>query len=213
MCTSRTHWTKSLLIGLIVCAAAAVRMLPASYGLPYQYHCDEPEVVQGALRMMKSGDLNPHSFTYPSLYKYIQLIVSIAYYHHAMGHGIMTSLGDLVTADEAGWYWYIHIPSFNLWARIVTALFGAFTVYVIYRIGEEWGNYCFVDPRVTMTNWIAENLPRDARIVFVRELRFHEPSLKKNGARLLYHGATRNLGRISQRAQDHASGNLGLVQV
>ena len=37
---------------------------------------DEPEVMERAVRMMKTGDFNPHFFDYPSLYMYVQAVVA-----------------------------------------------------------------------------------------------------------------------------------------
>ena len=38
---------------------------------------DEPEVMERAVRMMKTGDFNPHFFDYPTLYMYVQAVVAV----------------------------------------------------------------------------------------------------------------------------------------
>ena len=41
---------------------------------------DEPQIMERVVRMMKTGDFNPHFFDYPSLYIYVQLVVAVLRY-------------------------------------------------------------------------------------------------------------------------------------
>ena len=64
-------------IGFILLLAFALRTWGINYDLPYIYHPDEPGYISIALNIVKTGDLNPHFFNYPSLFFYIN---SFAYF-------------------------------------------------------------------------------------------------------------------------------------
>ena len=116
-------------LGLIavLAAAALLRFWELGAGIPYAVSVDEPEVVERAFMMMKSGRLNPHFFDYPGLTIYVQLIVSILRFLAGAITGAWTSL-DQATPE-----------SFYLWGRAVTAAFGVATVMLVYNIGMRWG--------------------------------------------------------------------------
>ncbi|HEX6464288.1 MAG TPA: hypothetical protein VFZ98_07545, partial [Vicinamibacterales bacterium] len=52
---------------LILMTAAAARLWHLRAGVPYGVEVDEPFVVDHALRILRTGDWNPHVFNYPSL--------------------------------------------------------------------------------------------------------------------------------------------------
>ena len=62
---------------LVLAVAAALRFWALGHGIPHALSVDEPEIVERALRMMKTGTLNPHFFDYGQLVIYIQFLVSI----------------------------------------------------------------------------------------------------------------------------------------
>jgi hypothetical protein len=53
-----------LLVVLVI--ATGIRLLGIRYGLPYTLHTDEPTIVDRALRILRTGDYNPHFFNYGS---------------------------------------------------------------------------------------------------------------------------------------------------
>jgi 4-amino-4-deoxy-L-arabinose transferase-like glycosyltransferase len=111
----------------VLSAAAILRFWALGHGIPYAVGVDEPEIVERAFMMMKSGALNPHFFDYPSLSIYLQFIVSIIRFIVGAITGAWTSL-DHATSD-----------SFYLWGRALTATFGVATVMLVYNIGLRWG--------------------------------------------------------------------------
>jgi len=115
-------------LAVVLAAAAALRFWALGHGIPYAVSVDEPEIVERALRMMKTGTLNPHFFDYGQLTIYIQLLVSIARFITGAVTGAWSSL------DQAG------NGSFYLWGRAVTAMFGIATVLLVFRIGMRWGS-------------------------------------------------------------------------
>ncbi|MGH9195175.1 MAG: phospholipid carrier-dependent glycosyltransferase, partial [Acidimicrobiia bacterium] len=114
-------------ITLILLVAAVLRFRGLSSGIPYAVGVDEPAIMDRVVQMMKTGDLNPHFFDYPTLYFYIQLFVACArFLSGAISH-------RWISLDQVG------AADFYLWGRAVTALFGTATVYLVYRIGMRWG--------------------------------------------------------------------------
>ncbi|MBF0495755.1 MAG: glycosyltransferase family 39 protein [Deltaproteobacteria bacterium] len=120
--------------------AFTVRILGASDGLPYLYwrHWDEPQIASTALRILKTGDLNPHFFNYPSFMIYACLVVDVLHYYFLMGReGIdglyigLTNLDEILINIDTGWNWTISHPSFYLWNRALTVLMGTISVPVV----------------------------------------------------------------------------------
>lgn len=112
---------------LALFAAAMLRFWALDARLPFSPGVDEPEIMERAVRMMKTGDLNPHFFDYPSLYMYVEAVASTLRFLVGAMHGRFASLAQAPTEE------------FYLWGRAVTALFGVATVWLIYRVGLYWG--------------------------------------------------------------------------
>jgi 4-amino-4-deoxy-L-arabinose transferase-like glycosyltransferase len=111
---------------LALVAAALLRFWALSQGIGFSLGVDEPEVMERSIRMMKTGDLNPHFFDYPTLYMYVQGGVAVVRFLFGAMAGTFASLAQAQTGD------------FYLWGRAVTAILGTATVYVVYRVGMRW---------------------------------------------------------------------------
>src|ERR1700752_4858135 len=86
------------LVGIVV-AAALLRFWHIGAGLPFSVGPDEPQVIQRVVRMMKTGDLNPHFFDWPSLTFYLNLVVAcIAFLAGAM-RGVWNGLDQVGAQD------------------------------------------------------------------------------------------------------------------
>lgn len=114
-------------LALAITIAALLRFWALSQGIGFNPGPDEPEVMVRAVRMMKTGDLNPHFFDYPGLYIYVEAAVSVLRF---LTGAIAGRWGGLAQAP---------IEDFYLWARGMTALLGTATVWVVYRAGLRWG--------------------------------------------------------------------------
>ena len=119
--------TPNLGLGLVLLAAALLRFSAIGAHLPFSPGVDEPEVMERAVRMMKTGDLNPHFFDYPSLYIYVEAVASTLRFLRGAMQGRWAALA-LAPTEE-----------FYLWGRAVTAIFGIATVWLMYRVGLYWG--------------------------------------------------------------------------
>ena len=114
-------------LALALVAAALLRFWALPHGIPFSVQVDEPEVMERALRMMKTGDLNPHFFDYPTLYMYVEMVVSVFRFLVGAMRGQWSALALAPSAD------------FYLWGRAVTATLGSATVFLVYRAGMRWG--------------------------------------------------------------------------
>jgi hypothetical protein len=127
-----------VLAAAIVAYGAVVRLAGAGRGLPYLHEWDEWFQLPPVIRMLLDHTLNPGIFIYGSVYYYLLLPVVYAHYLYLHALGLMKSLDDIVLMHPLipGYGWYVNMPSFYLWARAYTALFGAATVYLTYRLGR-----------------------------------------------------------------------------
>ena len=112
----------------VLLLAAALRLWGLRWGLPdathlFSYHPDEFHSLRGILSLSQ-GDLNPHFFNYGSLYLYLVSAACV------VAHGGLVAGLDVATLPEA-------IRAFTLDARIVSALAGIATVYVVGLIGTR----------------------------------------------------------------------------
>ena len=119
--------TSRFALAAVLIAAAALRFWALGSGIPYAVQVDEPEIVERAVNMMRSGSLHPHFFDYPALYIYVQLAVACMRFLAGAITGEWASLAEATGA------------SFYLWARATTAALGVLTVLLVYQIGARWG--------------------------------------------------------------------------
>ena len=118
----------TLSLTAILVAAGTLRFVSLGAGIPYAIGVDEPEIINRVAGMMRSGNLNPHFYDYPTLYIYVQLATACVRFLVGAMAGHWQSLGQVTSAD------------FYLWGRAVTALFGTATVLVVHQIGLRWGS-------------------------------------------------------------------------
>ena len=119
--------TSRLALTTVLIAAAVLRFWALGRGIPYAVQLDEPEIVERAFNMMRSGSLHPHFFDYPGLSIYLQLAVSIARFLAGAISGEWSALGQATGG------------SFYLWGRAIIAALGVATVLLVYQVGMRWG--------------------------------------------------------------------------
>ena len=125
----------------IVLLALGIRAWGLDFGLPSLYHPDEPLHVTIAQNMLKTGDLNPHFFDYPSLFFYIHALAYVPYYLVGMFVGIFGTPADIP-------YPVTHLlgvgsttmPSTFMLGRWLTVLFGVGSVVLVYYVGKQLFN-------------------------------------------------------------------------
>lgn len=122
---SRLSTSESLSIAAILGLAAWLRLTGIAAGIPWDLASDEPHVMERAVRILRTGDFNPHFFDYPGFYIYLQAAVAGLRFLAGAMEGTWRSLDQAATAD------------FYLTARVVTVTFGLATVAVVWRVGRR----------------------------------------------------------------------------
>jgi len=114
------------LIFIILFLAFLVRVWGINFGVPdLRPHTDESLIVSKSEEILKTGDLNPHFFSYPSLIFYLEVFLL------AIVKPISIFLMKL------------GVPLSSYWAdayflgRLIIAIFGAASVWLVYRIGDK----------------------------------------------------------------------------
>jgi 4-amino-4-deoxy-L-arabinose transferase-like glycosyltransferase len=116
-----------LLAGLVVAITAYLRFRHLDAGIPHAIGIDEPQIMERAVAMMKSGDFNPRFFDWPSLTIYLHMIVACFTFLMGAMDGMWRNLDQVGPADM-----YLN-------GRALTAAFGTATVWLVYLIGSRWG--------------------------------------------------------------------------
>jgi 4-amino-4-deoxy-L-arabinose transferase-like glycosyltransferase len=126
------YWPISAL-ALIMLGALALRMWGVRGGLPYVDHPDEPNPVSYVVRMLRTGDLNPHFFQKPTLYVYMLLGVLSIHYRLGLSSGLYGALDQMTVTTHI----YTTIPGFFLWGRLLTVMLGGLSVAGVYALGRR----------------------------------------------------------------------------
>ncbi len=111
----------------ILAVGAVLRFWTLGHGAPYVIGVDEPVIVDTAVRMIRTGDFNPHFFDYPGLTYYLQAAVAAARFLAGAMSGQWLTLEQVWTGE------------FYVWARAATAALGTLTIVLVYRAGLRWG--------------------------------------------------------------------------
>ena len=113
------------LLAAILALAFALRIWGISASLPQSYVADEYDHVFAGLRMLKSGDLNPHWWFYPTLQRYLAVITYAVVFILGVSRGRWVRLGDVGVEDML------------YWGRFVGVVAGTLTVLVVYGLGRR----------------------------------------------------------------------------
>ena len=99
----------ALALLLVVAIGFTLRLWNISNGVPFSVGIDEPAIMSTVVRILKSGDYNPHFFEYPTGVVYVQLGVAVVQF--------------LSGAMRHAWYAVeqVGMADFYLWGRIATA--------------------------------------------------------------------------------------------
>jgi hypothetical protein len=139
---TRYKGLSAAIIFAILLFALLIRLFRTYSGLPYLYHWDEPQIASNALQMLKTGSFNPHFYSYGTLTIYINYLIDVLHYLYLMGQpegarAFLNSIWDIKTVWDTKWHWTISHPTFYYMNRIVSTVFGAATVLMVYLIGNQ----------------------------------------------------------------------------
>src|SRR4051812_19851443 len=125
---SSSRWLDVVLLLLILAAAAAARLWYRTAGVPHAVGIDEPQVVDRAIRILRTGDWNPHVFDYPALVIYVHAAVAIVRFLWGAVNGEWASLDGF------------RIEAIYGAGRVCAAAIGVATVWLTYRLALELGS-------------------------------------------------------------------------
>ncbi len=120
---------------VLLCLAAAPRMLGVSYGLPHVYNADEPHVVNMAVSL--AGSLRPYSFKYPTLWPTVLAAAYGLWFALWSGFGLLRGALDFAAA-------YAFAPTgFYLLGRLLASAAQLAALAVVARLeragaGRRW---------------------------------------------------------------------------
>jgi len=120
------------ILALTLTIALGLRLMGISWGLPYVFYPDEAMIVNHAAAF-GTGDLNPHSFIYPTLYMYVLSFV------YGMSYVFGWSIGVFSSTDDFVRLFFNDATLFYLPGRLIAVLSGVTTVALVYVYG--WRAY------------------------------------------------------------------------
>ena len=127
-----------VIVGAIVLAAFLIRGWGLNFDLPYLTHPDEPNKIEMAQRMFKTGDLNPHYFWKPTLFIYLNAALYGPYYAYGPSIGPLSNPSSItppiMLTGGNGW---TPMPNTVLMGRSLTLLSAILSIPMIYLIGRR----------------------------------------------------------------------------
>lgn len=122
---SSTHIGARAALVLILVVAAAARLWYLTSGVPNAVGIDEPQVIDRAIRILRTGDWDPHIFDYPTLVIYFHAVVAIVRFLWGALQGEWSSLDGFT------------IAAIYTTGRIAAASIGVVTVWLTYKLAAE----------------------------------------------------------------------------
>ncbi|MCA1562614.1 MAG: glycosyltransferase family 39 protein [Acidobacteria bacterium] len=113
------------LLWTILAVALAFRVWFLANGVPHAVGIDEPAIVDRALRILTTGDWNPHVFDYPTLTIYVHAFAAVVRFLLGAVQGQWASLAEF------------DISAVYRTGRALSAVIGTATVWLTYRIGLD----------------------------------------------------------------------------
>jgi 4-amino-4-deoxy-L-arabinose transferase-like glycosyltransferase len=156
---------------LLALLAGALRLWGLGFDLPNLYHRDEARYVSIPLNMLKTGDLNPHFFNYPTLFFYLLAIAYALYFLFMASHGSLSNLNGLSLPEQVmeGVVGRATMPSQLLLGRGVAVLCSVLTVLLVYWLARKvYGRragliaallLCFSPTHIRNSHFVAPDVP------------------------------------------------------
>ncbi len=122
----------ALILAGLAFAALVLRAWGVQWSLPYVGHVDEPKIVDAAVRIVKTGDLNPHLFIWPSGVIYVQALLDQLNLIWGTWRGYYHGPDSLPDSNHI----FAVAPDLYLWGRLFSATVGAAAVAGVYALGR-----------------------------------------------------------------------------
>ena len=124
--------SRSSFLLIILFLGLLLRVWGVNFGLPFQFHQDEPMMVNHAMAF-GTGDLNPHYFIIPPLTSYLLFIFYGLYYM------VLSVLGAIQGAEAFAVSFFSDPTPFYLIGRIVAGVIPSIlSVFLIYKLALKF---------------------------------------------------------------------------
>lgn len=120
-----TEFGGTIAISSVMFIALVLRIWGHSYGLPHLFHPDEWAIVDRAMNMLRTGDYNPKNFGYPSFFMYNEAVIFALRFFYGVIKAQYDNFGQ------------VQMEGIYSWGRMLTALYGAANVFIIYKAGNK----------------------------------------------------------------------------
>jgi 4-amino-4-deoxy-L-arabinose transferase-like glycosyltransferase len=117
-----------ILLFIVSTFAFYIRFMGIRFGFPLLTHPDEPQLILRGLEILKTDDLNPHFFNYPSFYIYLQSMV------YFIVQKLCVLLKFHVATEN------IPLTTMVFWGRFFTVCLSVATILVTYKVGAKLFN-------------------------------------------------------------------------
>jgi hypothetical protein len=135
--SKRTVTHVALVVILLVGLFLRLWRLDFGMELPYLAHTDEPTQYNPAVNMIKTGDLNPHFFNYPSLTIYLDALVMYVGFWLGRFVGVFESWADLQSIRTLHMsVGIVGTPAMLLLGRATTAVMGTLTLALVFGVTQ-----------------------------------------------------------------------------
>ncbi|MCK6516331.1 glycosyltransferase family 39 protein [Myxococcota bacterium] len=136
----RERLSSPLAVAAVVGVVALIpRMMGLDAGLPYLWHADEPTLINLGLRMLQTGDWNPHWFQSPSLPIYLHAFNGVLSWVGEADGRPWQAIQDLQTGLDDGVLHTVNDPALWARARRLTAILGALAAALTALAGHRLG--------------------------------------------------------------------------
>jgi len=115
-------------LGVILIAAFILRYKAIKFGFPVITHPDEPVIYKSAVRMIKTRNLHPQTFLYPSFYFYLQALLYKAVFFIGKLRGVFQNFSD------------VSYLTLYFWGRFLTVIMSTGTIFLTYLLGRRLFN-------------------------------------------------------------------------
>lgn len=128
----------NLALGTICLLGLVLRLWGINFGLPYTYAPDEPTYLLLTLRILQSGDLNPHWWYYPSLMFYLNAVALLLFFLAGRLMGAFVTPADLAHPEIVTMgVGKLDLPSEFLVSRGLVVLISVAAIILVYQIGRQ----------------------------------------------------------------------------
>jgi len=132
---------------LILIFALFIRFIGLDSGLPYLYNLRDYEIVNPAINILVTGDLNTHHFIWPGSFATYLLtilfgIILAVYFTYCLLFGYvhnLTEFRQLIRSNPV-FYYDINPILFHFIGRLLMVFFALVTIYLVYLVAKRLFN-------------------------------------------------------------------------